>query len=381
MAANYGIVEYVMCGLMKRITIVAFVLASITMASGQDDTTAGREYLYYKPEQTYGSMSMVSPWGLILNGGFDILQLDGKDRRLLSIPYGTGFRSFIDNTFRHPGATISQIGWGNWLATEVLPLNWTRDGARWIPNYQLHLIGSGVSYRMLTEWYDHHGIASPEIWSIATVTAMHVVNEIVENEGYVGYNTDPIADFLIFNTLGIALFMNDDVAEFFSKKMHMTEWSSLPMITFPSGQLGNNGLNYSFKIELPRSDRLRLWGLMGMGTLLGASYVYDKSHEHSISIGAGIRGKELINVDPRARVLTVSIVPTAGIYWDRNNSLLASLTVSGQVDQSAILNVYPGVIKISDDISPAIWAAWGSNGTIGFGIGVRGAIGVGYRNR
>lgn len=366
---------------MRRITILVATVISIAVASAQSDSTAQREYLYYHPDQDYGSMSMFSPWGLILNGGFDILQIDGKDRRLLKIPYGTGFRNFIDNTFGHPGATISQIGWGNWLSTEVLPLNWNRDGARWVPNYQLHLIGSGVSYRMLAEWYDHHGVASPEIWSIATVTAMHIVNEIVENEDYVGYNTDPIADFLIFNTLGIALFMNDDVARFFSEEMHMTDWSSLPMITFPSGQLGNNGLNYAFKVDLPRSDRLRLWGIMGMGTMLGASYVYDRSHEHSISFGAGIRGKELINVDPRARVLTVSIVPTAGIYWDRNNSLLASLTVSGQEDQSAILNVYPGIIKISDDISPAIWAAWGSNGTIGFGVGVRGAIGVGYRGR
>lgn len=366
---------------MRSITILALLVLTLVRASAQDDSVGQREYLYYKPDQDYGSMSMVSPWGLILNGGFDILQLDGKDRHLLKIPFGTGFRSFIDNTFGHPGATISQIGWGNWLSTEVLPLDWTHDGARWIPNYQLHLIGSGVSYRMLTEWYHHHGVASPELWSIATVTAMHIVNEAVENGGYVGYNTDPIADFLIFNTMGIVLFMNDGVARFFSEKMHMTEWSSLPMITFPGVQLGNNGLNYSFKVELPRSDRLRLWGLMGMGTLLGASYVYDNAHEHSISIGAGVRGKELVNVDPRARVLTVSIVPSAGIFWDRNNSLLASLTVSGQADQTAVLNVYPGVIKITDDISPAIWAAWGSNGTIGFGVGIRGAIGVGYRNR
>jgi hypothetical protein len=366
---------------MRRVTTLFLLLATLSLASAQERSAEDSTYIYYRPEQTYGSMSMVSPWGLILNGGFDILQIDGKDRRLLSIPYGAGLRGFYDNTFRHPGATISQIGWGNWLTTEVLPLNWTKNGARWIPNYQLHLIGSGVSYRMMAEWYHHQGIASPELWSIATVTAMHIVNEVVENGGYVGYNTDPIADFLIFNTLGIALFMNDDIARFFSEKMHMTEWSSLPMITFPSGQLGNNGLNYSFKVGLPNSTRLRLWGIMGMGTMLGASYVYDRSDEHSISFGAGIRGKELINVDPRARVLTVSIVPTAGIYWDRNNSLLASLTVSGQVDQTAILNVYPGVINISDDISPAIWAAWGSNGTIGFGIGIRGAIGVGYRGR
>jgi hypothetical protein len=121
--------------------------------------------------------------------------------------------------------------------------------------------------------------------------------------------------------------------------------------------------------------------MMGMGTLVGASYVYDNAHEHSITIGGGIRGKELVMVDERARVLTVSIVPTLGVFWDRNNSLLASLTVSGQEDQTAILNVYPGVINISDDISPAIWAAWGSNGTIGFGIGIRGGIGVGYRGR
>lgn len=366
---------------MKRLTIAIAAVLSISTAAAQEDSVGPREYLYYRPEQGYGSMSMFSPWGLILNGGFDILQLDGKDRRLGAIQYGTGLKSFVKNTFLHPGATISRIGWGNWLTTEVLPLNWTRDGARWVPNFQLHLIGSGVSYRMMTEWYDHQGISSPEIWSIATVTAMHIVNEAVENGDHVGYNSDPIADFLIFNTAGILLFMNDGVARFFSRDLHMTDWSSIPVITFPSGQLGNNGLNYSLKVDLPGSDRLRLWGLMGMGTLLGASFVYDQSNEHSISVGAGIRGKELIEIDDRARVLTVAIVPWGGIYWDRNNSLLASLTVSGQVDQTAILNVYPGVINISDDISPAIWAAWGSNGTIGFGVGVRGAIGVGYRNR
>jgi len=359
--------------------LLVFVFCtSISARSLTDSVQAKPEYLFYKPLD-YGSMSMFTPWGVILNGSYDVLQLDGKDRRIGSLPYGTGFKNVLENTFVHPGATISQIGWAKWLSTEVFPLNFTKEGGQWVPNYQLHLIGGGMTYRMLAEWYDYNGVASPEIWSATTIMFYHFLNEAVENEAYVGYNTDPIADIAIFDWLGILLFTSDDVARFFAKDLHMTDWSQIPVITYPLGQLGNNGLYYSLKWNIPGSEQWSAWYYMGMANMAGASYKYDA--EHSITVGGGLRGKYLYEVDTRVRLLTLELVPTGGIFWDQNNSLLASITASGQEDQTVILNIYPGVLKISDNISPAIWAAWGSNGTYGVGVALRAGIGVGYRNR
>lgn len=150
------------------------------------------------------------------------------------------------------------------------------------------------------------------------------------------------------------------------------------MITFPDLNLGSNGLYYSLKWEIPGQDQWSVFYLMGMSNMIGASYKFD--HENSISIGAGARGMNLYVTDPRARVLSTNLVPTGGVFWDKNNSLMASLTASGQRDQSVILNVYPGVFEIAG-IRPAIWSAWGANGTFGVGIAFQGTLGIGYREQ
>ncbi|NQW29798.1 MAG: hypothetical protein HQ472_04735 [Ignavibacteria bacterium] len=362
---------------MNRILFcISIFFLGFGLLHGQQSDSAQRRY-FYQP-YAYGSMAMFSPWNVVINGSFDVLQLDGKNRNINELPYGVGMKNVFKNTFVHPGATISQIGWGRWFTTEVLPMNFTKEGAQWLPNYQLHLIGGGMTFRMLQEWYAYQGVSAPGAWAAGTIALYHVLNEAVENEDYVGYNSDPIADLLVFDWLGAVLFMNDDVAEFFSQTLHLTDWSQLPMITFPHGQLGNNGLYYSMKWNIPTSDKWSAWYLMGMSNMAGASYKLDG--ENSITIGAGVRGKNLYLVDQRVRALTLNLVATGGIFWDKNNSLMASLTASGQQDQTVIVNVYPGVFEVAG-ISPTIWAAWGSTGTLGIGVGVRSGIGVGYRNR
>lgn len=362
------------------ITTVMLLSCSIgaEVASAQPAGEPPDKRYFYQP-LPYGSMAMFTPWNVVLNGSYDVYQLDSMDRRLLKQPYGIGFKNVWKNTFYHPGATISQIGWGRWLTTEVFPLNFTKEGGQWLPNYQLHLIGGGMTYRMLAEWYTYNKVASPEVWAAGTIALYHVLNESVENMDYVGYNTDPIADLAIFDWLGVVLFINDDVCEFFSSTLHMTDWSNLPMITFPETRLGSNGLYYSLKWGIPGTDdEWSVWYLMGMSNLAGVSHKVNP--EHSITVGGGLRGKYLYEIDPRVRLLTLELVPTAGIYWDRNNSLLASLTASGQEDQTVILNIYPGVFEVAG-LSPAIWATWGSSGTYGVGVALQGTFGVGFRNQ
>ena len=335
------------------------------------------EYYFYQPVD-YGSTAMFTPWNVIINGSYDVLQIDGKERRLHKLPYGSGFANVWENVVLHPGASISQIGWDRFIATEILPLTWNSEGAQWIPNYQLHLIGGGMTYRMLAEWYDHKNVAAPEAWAIGTIAAYHVLNEVVEAQDYRGYNTDPIADLLFFDWLGVVLFSFDGVADFFGNTLNMRDWSHLPMITFPEFRLGNNGLYYSLKWNIPNNDQWSVFYLMGMSNMIGASYKFDT--ENSISLGGGARGIDLYVVDDRARVLSTTLVPTGGVFWDKNGSLMASLTASGQTNQTVILNVYPGVFNIAG-IEPAVWSTWGSNGTFGVGVALRGTIGVGYRNQ
>ncbi|CAN5565865.1 hypothetical protein BH10BAC6_BH10BAC6_10090 [soil metagenome] len=336
-----------------------------------------QEPYFYKPVD-YGSMSMFTPWNVVINGSYDIIQLDGKNRHIFDLPYGTGFENVVKNCL-NMGATISQIGWGRWLTTEVFPLNFTKEGGQWLPNYQLHLIGGGMTYRMLEEWFVHNKVAAPGAWAVGTMITYHMLNEVVENEGYVGYNSDPIADLLIFDWLGILLFTSDDVSRFFANDLHMADWSNLPMITFPGARLGNNGLYYSLKWTIPGTeDKWSVWYLMGMSNMAGPSYKFDA--ENSVSVGAGLRGRTLYTVDPRVRILSLNLVPTAGIYWDKNNSLMASLQVSGQEDQTVIGQFYPGILKLGP-ISPAVWASYGSNGSVGVGIAFQGTIGIGYRDK
>ena len=321
---------------------------------------------------------MFTPWNVVINGSYDVLQLDGRDRRLFELPYGIGFENVFENVVKHPGATISQIGWWEFARTELLPLTFSTEGGQWLPNYQLHLIGGGMTYRMLSEWYDYHDVDAPEIWAIGTITVYHLLNEAVEAQDYRGYNTDPIADLLFFDWLGVVLFSFDGVSEFFSETLNMNDWSHLPMITLPNFNLGNNGLYYSLKWQIPGQDQWSVFYLMGMSNMIGASYKID--HENSISVGVGARGENLYVIDPRARVLSTNLVPTGGVFWDKNNSLMASLTASGQRDQTVILNMYPGVFEIAG-LRPAIWSAWGLNGTFGVGIAFQGTIGIGYREQ
>lgn len=354
------------------LVVAAVIFVSSQTVRASDDSS----YVFLRGTDV-GSMSTVAPWNLVINGAFDIIQLDGKDRRILKKPYGIGFRNVWDNVTQ-PGDVIQRIGFWKWMRTEVLPLDVSTEGAQWLPNYQLHLLGGGMSWKLYEEWYRSHGVDGAGWWSAATVMTMHVLNEVVENEDYVGPNSDPIADLLIFDWLGIVLFMNDDVSEFFGRTLNMRDWSAMPMITFPNIELRHNGLNYALQWDIPGTERWHLFYYMGMSNMAGVGYRYD--NHHRLTVAAGARGRTLREINPEVRLFTLNLVPTAGIFLDRNRSLLASLAVSPQHDQTAVLQLYPGLI--GEDIfppalRPGFWAMIGSGGTWGIGCSINWWPGVG----
>jgi len=126
--------------------------------------------------------------------------------------------------------------------------------------------------------------------------------------------------------------------------------------------------------KLPFSEDYSLFYCYGMAGVVGISKKVDS--ENSLSAGLGFRTKHLVDVGPN-RQRTIETGWKLGIYYDRNNSLLASIVLSGIKEYFCMIDIYPGIIKFGD-FSPGVWTVIGRNGNVMFGLSTRYIISVGY---
>ena len=336
-----------------------------------------KRYFYTHP--TYGSQSLQSPVYALLNRGYDNLQLRPKSHAMQVSATDTW--NVLEN-LADPFSAIagSGEGWKTFLTNEVFPLSYGKNSARWAPNYGLHLLGGGETYAWMREWFIAHEASelAATFFSAATMLAGALVNESIENKGVKGYNTDAIADIYLFDLGGIVLFGFEAVRKFFSTTVILSDWSLQPAITYPHGDLHNVGNYYALKVPIPFHERLRLFAWGGVSTIGGLSYKLDR--EYSISLGGGVRGDRFDNIGG-VTVLSniVRFKPSAAIFFDRNESLLASLQVSNVIDYFISANVYPNAF-IHTDPGVGGWTAIGQDGkwlvglsfthTLGLGLGL-----------
>jgi hypothetical protein len=307
---------------------------------GQTDKNT---YFFYQGKN-YGSEAFYHPLRVIINGGFGIMQISNRPNDLSTVNFKNGFDNVMYNLAR-PMEVISQFGWERFLTREIIPTSIHLKNAQYYPNYELHMVGGGFTYRAFIDWYRWHHYPRPRLWALTSWFAYHFLNEIVENNAYVGPNVDPIADIYIFNTAGLLLFSFDGVARFFSHTLHMQDWSFMPGYDPVLNTIENNGQNFIIKFQLPFLDRWSYFHHWGVNGMFGLSYLRDDGT--SISFGGGLVAKELIAVENNSgvRELTATLVWTAGIFYDRNNSLLASLILAGTKGYKARLNLYPGLLR------------------------------------
>jgi hypothetical protein len=326
--------------------------------------TAAAQERYFYHNLPYGSEALYNPVSLLLNGSYDIVQMENRSREIFTLPYAQGTANVFRN-LASPFSMISEYGWWNFIKREVFPLSLNVNDGQWWPNYELHLIGGGMTSVMMSEWYEDHGFSSPMVWSLATMAAYHLLNEAVENGSYQGNNVDPIADIYIFDIGGILLFSSEPVRRFFSEELHLTDWSLQPSIALNNGTLQNNGQYFSLKWKFPFSDSYSLFHYFGLRGLFGVSRRFESGE--AISVGAGVRAVSLKLLDPNFFLLTTVLKWEVGFFYDRNNSLLASLFVGGAADNPVTLNIYPGILKIAN-FSPGVWALYSRNYGLSFGI-------------
>lgn len=332
------------------------LVLTINLSFAQDSQ---KEYYFYHPEINYGSEQFLNPLTSFLNGAFDVLRNGGHENNgetigIFTLDYHTGFLNVWDNISK-PAYHISQYGWNRFLKQEVFPTSLEQNKAQWVPNYGHHIIGSGMLWVRMSEWYEHFGYSNPKLLAFLATTAYQVMNETLENNHSTDTNVDPIADLLIFNPLGFLLFSFDSVKEFFSRTARMYDWSLQPVFNPQNHYLENAGLQFTFKYALlPKIDLFFYYGIYGIA---GLSYALDD--EYNISIGAGTvvnRLNEHIIND--VRFITPTTDGALGFFYDRNHSLLGSLLITGPRLYNARLNIYPGLFSFKG-IKPGLFVGAG----------------------
>jgi hypothetical protein len=360
---------HLLARLLSCLPLVLALLASAADACAEDKPK--KRYFYFGYD--YGSQAEINPLWVFVNRGFDVLQIRVNSRNIFAHEYGDDARNVAQN-LANPISRVQEGGTSKFVRQEVLPLSWTRSTARWVPNYTLHLIGGGSEFVMLTEWFEAYGAPAPALWSGVTLMAAAFVNETLENKGVAGRNTDAIADWYFFDLGAILLFSFEPVKRFFSRHLVIMDWSKQPAFTLPGKELHNQGNCFAAKFAVPYIPRLRLFSYFGMSTLFGLSWLIDGSH--SISAAGGVNSTRLRSQSSGNVENVVQFAPSAGLFVDKNNSLLFALQWSDIQDYFVNVNVYPGVIKLLPGMGT--WTAISRTGAFVLGVSTTYTFGVGF---
>jgi hypothetical protein len=327
------------------ITAIYCALCSCILFSSSKLFGQENNYYFFR-SYDYGSEALFNPISTIVNGGCDTYQQLNRPSTFDAIPWKNGATS-VWRSITSPLPVISDFGWNRFLGQEIFPASLDRDRTQWVPNYMLHVVGGGMVSRKIAEWYDSNGYPLPNVLGAITVMASEFFNETVENGNNIYPNEDCIPDILVFQPLGILLFSFDNISEFFSSELNLNDWSQPAAISFAPLAFRNAGQNFVMKYALTQSKSTSLFFHFGNFAIFGLSF--KRNTEDAISIGAGMAstGVKSLPVQNGVPSNTIESGPMAGIYYDRNNSLLMSMVYSASRNCRFRLNVYPGVISSS----------------------------------
>lgn len=320
----------------------------------------------------YGSERQFNPLTELVNEGYNNLMLYSPDLGIGRQPYRQAFKN-LGHSLQNIERDYRVYGWHRALTNELFPLTGL-EGGQWLPNYQDHLIGSGMVSARMEEWYAKHDAPMPVVLSYLTMTASHVLNEVIEQPNPM--SVDAMTDLVVFDNLGFLLFRNDHVQRAFSGRVTLTSWAWQPVYTLPTHAIENTGQSFVLRFPLPFvAPDWRGFYLYGVSHVLGLSH--DLGNGRSISFGAGAGSDVVIESDSVTDTRSVSLGLRVGAFYDRDNSLLASMLYEHTRGTLATINVYPGLLHVWG-ASPGLWINIRERGGHRFGFTLPLGLGLGY---
>ena len=355
--------------LQNKKKIFTIIIISLTIISSSClYAQKNDDYYFYNPNINYGSDANFNPFSLLINGAYDMMRVNRSNKSITNPSYKLGMKNLNDNLL-HPFYNINYLGYGNFFRQEIFDYTFSdMTAASYLPNYALHVLGNGMEYAKLAEWYDYHNVSHPHLLSFITTVSYQYINEVMENSSYQGTNVDPIADMLIFNPAGIILFSTNPIKKLFSEKIPIYSWPLQSMLNPSNLYMENTGQQYASKLQVGKNQNFSLFFNWGLSAVFGVSY--KLTTENNISIGVGSFMNNLIKEEYKNnRFISGYIDYAIGIYYDKNNSLLASTLITGPKAYNIRINLYPNIINIKG-IKPGIFIGIGEmdNFTIGINI-------------
>jgi len=344
--------------------------------SAAADTTPPRGARFYR-SRAYGTERQFNPLSLVINGGLDQLRTEGANTHVFELQYGRMAQNVV-RSLVNTERVLRAYGWNRWMRFELLPMSTkTGGGGQWVPNYQLHLLGGGMTGVRMTEWYTQRGCRHPEWAAAGTVYAWHFLTEMVEH-GTNKRSADAITDLLIFDSAAFLLWRTERVQRFVVRHVEMTNWPGQPTIVLPDRTIENVHMAAMLRTRLPGTTEWRAMTTFGAAFLVGVSRRAPNGDWMSLALGADPIDNPVI--DPETGRKSVVLKPQASIFWDRDGSLLATLGARGGRTEILTLNVYPGVFRVGG-YAPGVWAQWLRTGQLRFGVATELGPGLGVGPR
>lgn len=316
------------------------------------------EYRFYRGQQ-FGSEFAFNPFSSLVNYGLDPLQVPRSfDDDNLSEDWDE-----LVELLTHPDDAIERDGtYHDFVNRQILPISAgdLSESVELVPNYGLHLIGGGLIYRKNVEWFRYHGYRYPRTASAILVLASELIHEVME-KGTTPPD-DPIADFYIFRPAGMLLFSSERFARFASRRLDLVEWSHQPMYSPERDQFINVGSSFATRPRFKKTGDHRFFFYFGLTNLLGASHLLGQ--HGSLSWGIGLATEAARRSSYEARV-------SAGVFWDRDGSLVASVVLNGTDNLAVRANLYPRLLFPRRWWSPGFYLAIDDDGAPGIGISIR----------
>jgi hypothetical protein len=328
----------------------------------------------------YGTDAYAGPLDIFFNKGYAVAQWEGKGRDIFDYPYGWGA---VRGALIHPFDLIRRAGGLNEVLLEQA-VPFARGGvndSQWVPNYFGHILEGGIAYRRLREWNEAHGVPLPGLTAAIINLGSAVVNEAYETpvgdtwasqHGTAG----SVVDLWLFDPVGILLFQQDGVARFFARRLHGALWPSQASLTVTDHLLMNNGESIVLKPPIPFTDRARFFVRAGMGIEAGLSV--PRADGLTLDVGVGQQSRQRW-LDPYTALEFAEFGWSAGVWLDRDDTLLAGLTWERGTDRRVSLNVYPGFARVAGtelgawfvlDAAGRPYLGISTSRTLGAGLGI-----------
>ena len=216
-----------------------------TLAEPSAEEEESNDYIFFNPDGI-GAHAFYTPWAVIIESGFE--EYGSKSLSKLNLARG---QSNVLKAIREPTDTILRYGADNFLYQQLLPVAALTGGPpSYLPNYLWHLIGGGFRFRLMSEYFTHHGFEHPKLMSWLTLYAGHWINEAVQAQDFQGGSADALADLFVFDWLGKVLFLSTPVAEFFADFFHLRDWTFQTSYDPISNTLINTGQLYWARVDL-----------------------------------------------------------------------------------------------------------------------------------